>query len=156
MGYTHYLTLKTSPTAEQFENIRSAIRKLVNAAKAEGIIIRGWDGNGEPELDERIAFNGDGASGEDHETFIFRPDMRSFYFCKTARKPYDLIVTASYLVIRMYMPDAEISSDGGPKGFWDGMCFASKVLGWNSDVSIPYSDGRVVIRADGVTEVVDG
>jgi hypothetical protein len=54
------------------------------------------------------------------------------------------------------MPDANISGDGGAEGFVDGFRFAADVLGWNSDVSIPYGDGKVVIRRKGVTEVVDG
>jgi hypothetical protein len=75
-----------------------------------------------PKVDnEMIRFNGVGNEG--HETFIMfkkKPvekicsdKSRYFYFCKTARKPYDLAVCLVLLSLVQNAPKSvEISSDG--------------------------------------------
>ena len=65
-----------------------------------------------PVVDEtKIFFNGKGDAG--HETFVFQPDSREdFAFCKTASKPYDLPVCEILLVLKAYMPNLGIGSDG--------------------------------------------
>jgi hypothetical protein len=158
MGFTRYIDIPTPPTDEQFDNIRNAIRRIIDAAMNDGIVICGWDGTSEPEFDQRIAFNGCKLMpGQSGETFSFSKNPNSWEkFCKTGQRPYDVVVAASYILIKWFMPDVKISGDGGPQTYIDGFRLAARVLGWNSDVSIPYGDGRFVIRREGVTEVVDG
>jgi hypothetical protein len=75
------------------------------------------DGLGEElgkwEADTQIVrFNG---YGEDsHETFLFSIDgADSFNFCKTARKPYDAVVTACLIHMKeIYGALVDIGSDG--------------------------------------------
>lgn len=96
--------------------------------KDEPLLIRGGDGKGEPHItDTIIRFNGDESTGMDHETFIlelfdmsFNYDQEQmskdgvFSFCKTARKPYDLLVCISLMVAKHHLgKDFKISSDGG-------------------------------------------
>lgn len=79
----------------------------------------------EPQVDYRgIHLNGDAEDG--HETFAFKLREVSREFCKTARKPYDLPVCEMLLVLKAYLPNFVLSSDGfsgyaeEPKidGFW--------------------------------------
>jgi len=81
-----------------------------------------------PEVsNEMIRFNG--VNGEGHETFIFFKKMpkeissdkssRHFYFCKTARKPYDLAVCLVLLSLAQHAPKSvELGSDGDWDGEW--------------------------------------
>ena len=50
----------------------------------------------------------------DHETFLLtRKDSGNFNFCKTARKPYDLMVCAVLFLAKYHLKDKiKISSDG--------------------------------------------
>ena len=66
-----------------------------------------------------IRFNGIGEAG--HETFLFHNRKKQdpegygdpcFAFCKTARKPYDIVVCEVLLVLKRYMPNLEVGSDG--------------------------------------------
>ena len=71
-------------------------------------------------INQAICFNGDEKNGLDHETFYlerreYKDFSRSntFSFCKTARKPYDLLVCAVLILIHTYAPESRyISSDG--------------------------------------------
>ena len=94
MGYTRYW--KTTENKYDADAINT-IKNIIKIAKEDyGIIIRGPDGFGEPIInDDYIALNGDGENNLEHETFLIengKPD--EFNFCKTARKPYDLVVNA--------------------------------------------------------------
>jgi hypothetical protein len=94
MGYTRYW--KTTENRYDADAINT-IKNIIQIAKEDyGIIIRGPDGFGEPIInDDYIALNGDRENNLEHETFLIengQPD--EFNFCKTARKPYDLVVNA--------------------------------------------------------------
>lgn len=85
----------------------------------KGIKICGGLGEGKPIFNEtEIWFNGDASEHLDHETFSihwFRPTTSGKYndFCKTARKPYDLLVCFALLTFAEIFPEAfEFSSDG--------------------------------------------
>lgn len=137
MGYTHYWQYKP----ESIEPAQAMIlcqdaRHIIEFC---GVAITGWRESGEfaPEFnpENRLAFNG---LGEDngHETFAFyfhppqepesdeesynkyryekfiENDRQLWEFCKTARKPYDAVVTAVLLRARDIIPTIEIDSDG--------------------------------------------
>ena len=84
-----------------------------------------------PEVGEnRIKFNGIGEDG--HETFIInREDDEDFEFCKTARKPYDKIVTAILALAKHHLVIPNISSDGTSNDWDEGVDYASKILNKN-------------------------
>jgi hypothetical protein len=118
----------------------------------EELIVCGSDGTGEPIItDELVSFNGNAslagnADTDDlsHETFYIprihepqdwqTPDGqgRYFDFCKTARKPYDLAVTAALITLRYHFPDPEIaiSSDGTAEDWQQGLTFCRATLGY--------------------------
>jgi hypothetical protein len=81
---------------------------------SEPIKLCGGMGDGEPEFSEKqINFNGDGEHGLDHETFRIVFDSPEWDFCKTARKPYDMVVCLCLISMKNNIPDGfEYSSDG--------------------------------------------
>jgi len=128
MGYTHYYFTLGKHDPEKWASIfpqLSTDAALLIAAS--GVSIKGSGGDGEPVLTEDIiAINGDARGGDEHESFVLcRNAQRNGSCCKTARKPYDDVITAiliraSQLLGREYMVESgrdrkEISSDGD----WD-------------------------------------
>ncbi len=121
MGYTHYWNQKRDVAENEWDCIKTGyhhMHALLPLSK-QGPILRGWDGNGMPEVNDNIiAFNGDASVGHDHETFrITRLMEDDFTFCKTAIKPYDLAVMVMLLIVSECAPGAfDISSDGDMRG----------------------------------------
>jgi hypothetical protein len=126
MGYTHYWQHGHDFKSEQWADVA---RFAADAIAKSGVVITGWDGSNGPLINaDEISFNGQGEDG--HETFrITRlkrelmdyeaddkadPDAPRFDFCKTARKPYDVVVVAILLYIHALTGTdvMEISSDG--------------------------------------------
>ena len=72
----------------------------------------GGNGEGEPVFDPNgIIFNGDDSIDLAHETFAVYPKPFND-FCKTARKPYDLMVCAVLLSMKRHMINFSFTSDG--------------------------------------------
>ena len=156
MGYTHYWYLnKQSEEVKEVNGINGSqfgratidIGKIIDASR---VLLAGWDGNGEPEVNvDKVSFNGIGDDG--HETFVFQrfgtqkdrqsplsPEdaYKDFAFCKTAQKPYDIIVVACLAVADQVIGDGiEVSTDGDVDDWDKGVAFASRVLG--RDVPVP-------------------
>lgn len=71
-------------------------------------------------VDEVIQFNGDESKDLSHEDFyLIRKEKKghkfsgTLTFCKTNRKPYDLLVCATLILVHTYAPNSrDISSDG--------------------------------------------
>jgi len=115
MGYTHYWQFHNgTPIDEDTRRVCSKLKEAVEFAIKEGYDIAGYDGSGEPRLEEmKIGFNGRG--DDHHETFLFH-DPDGFNFCKTARKPYDAVVCLCLLVMKDSLGSGiRVSSDGD----WD-------------------------------------
>lgn len=135
MGYTHYWSQTKNLSPAAMNQIGNALRKINDATE---VLIGGWDGTGEPDLTlETVGFNGVGNDG--HETFRINavrelpyegadPARLGWAFCKTASKPYDVVVTAM-LTILAAKHGFKVSSDGGPGDWEDGVKLASKALG---------------------------
>jgi hypothetical protein len=115
MGYTHYYTVNSEATAEQYEAFLADAHEIIRTAEIyRGIALaNGWgDKLGEWQADtDAVIFNG--FNLESHETFSMTPNTVGFNFCKTAYKPYDAVVTACLIALKdAYGDDVEISSDG--------------------------------------------
>lgn len=140
MEYTHYWTYnpKAIKDTEELRKKFLVARNVIKVAK--GIIsrnpfihkgqaggyyddvpckIKGGLGKGTPMINEsQIWFNGDEKIGMDHETFDIKwyPEGGSVKdFCKTNRKPYDLLVCVSLLAFKHAFNDTNVftfSSDG--------------------------------------------
>jgi len=126
MGYTHYWRQQRDFTDNEWQDLTArvtmALKALPDRTETAGgyhagdpLKICGGMGEGEPVIDgERIWFNGDESADLDHETFnLEKVKDSSFDFCKTARKPYDLLVTVVLVLADMGAPGAlHVSSDG--------------------------------------------
>jgi hypothetical protein len=128
MGYSHYLDGKIECSPMRWAKILEDIRAVVAEAKvplADG----NGDGGTSPEFSEKaICFNGVDAQG--HETFHVENGMRGFHFCKTAQKPYDIIVCACLIILHEYIPTIKVSSDGNAVEWQSAVDLCQKVLGY--------------------------
>lgn len=126
MGYTHYWKYKKTIPIKAWKKIIKDCQYLAECAKETGIEINGCFKFREAQFtDDYIWFNGgsaanrtkdsDGDFNNDielaHETFVFKREKPND-FCKTYRKPYDLLVSACLIIIKCYAPGVGISSDG--------------------------------------------
>lgn len=123
MGYTHYWEYKpdaikdTEKLRKRFKRASKLIKKFaefITINKSEVYKICGGLGEGKPIFNEsEIWFNGDSAQNLDHETFNIHWYKSGMKFCKTARKPYDLLVCFALLTFAEILPEAfTFSSDG--------------------------------------------
>lgn len=112
MGYTRYWKTNGKKFTKEFVNLN---RLVVYIAKQKyGIVIRGGLGEDKPIINmERIWLNGDKSKGLDHETYhLMSEENLAFNFCKTARKPYDLVVNALLRIAKEYGYVENVSDDG--------------------------------------------
>lgn len=116
MGYTHYYTINESFTENEVKECNELITKILNTTS---VSIHGSSGTGSPVItSDYISLNGEDMTDESHETFYVAyhlgPTQTSqFEFCKTARKPYDEVVTACLIAIKHVVNNKiDISSDG--------------------------------------------
>ena len=142
MGYTHYFKNKGHEDdkinfLKVLDDTRKMIENLPEFSSSAGgyygdkpIKLRGFDGSGEPVLnDDMIGFNGDGEFNLDHETFFVTPSATDFDFCKTARKPYDLMVCGVLISMKKHLKNFSYSSDGDKKDWKPAKNFYKKVCG---------------------------
>lgn len=129
MGYTHYYTQNRILTDREWQDLTIIFHHMLNHLPAHSqsaggyfadypLTIHDGYGTGQPEVNGRsLVFNGDDSNDMAHETFYINRNGRGFHFCKTARKPYDLIVCAVLLVLCEVAPAAfDMSSDGDMAG----------------------------------------
>jgi len=137
MGYTSYLsrtkTLDKKTWKKFLEEVKLIYNQLPKVSYNAGghykdseLVIKGGNGEGEPIFnDNLICFNGSNQNDLSHETFVIErkfkpnnwqdPDDKGRYvtFCKTARKPYDLLVCLCLISVKYFYGDKiEVSSDG--------------------------------------------
>ena len=117
MGYTHYFKQIKRMPVESKKVAMANIQKIVADAYDADLIQREYDDIQKPVANSRIVrFNGIGDDG--HETFYLSPNTTKeidvFNFCKTARKPYDVVVTACLIALMLETTSEywNISSDG--------------------------------------------
>lgn len=131
MGYTHYPQQLRDLTDDEWQEASEDIRTILAYVENEqGVPLRGWDGTGRPEFNAtRIAFNGAGEN--EHETFnVYRQarDNEWGMSCKTARKPYDIAVTAILCYLCSITETHDATSDGYGRDFLAGLELARQAL----------------------------
>lgn len=105
MGYTHYWRGISIFTPEFISDVYRIIEE-------SGIPVAGPMGTDAPEIDiEGILLNGV-APEDDYETFSLDAGSIEFNFCKTARRPYDTVITTVLLRQAHYSEAFRIDSDG--------------------------------------------
>lgn len=122
MGYTHYWRHNFNEALNKQENYAKCIEDMMKIVEHNKAIL-----NVEENDEYDIFFNGIG--DDEHETFVF-PPKEEFDFCKTAHKPYDIVVVACLAVAKDIFSDKfRTSSDGEPEDWEAGVRMASEVLG---------------------------
>ena len=114
MGYTNFWHQHNDFTDEQWKSIKQEYDYIKEVCK--DIIVD------ETTKTNEIVFNGIGE--QSHETFVLKKDAKpfnykkdyedqdiSFYFCKTAMKPYDIAVRYMLTQIQRICEDFSISRD---------------------------------------------
>ena len=143
MGFTHYFGHKKTSKINWALIVEDCKKLRVKLPK--DIYIDGCFAHPEAQFTDKIIhFNGSdkdfkweqrekGESPENrHETFVLKQEgSNGFTFCKTARKPYDLLVCACLLVYKHHSPKTmELSSDGESEDWADAEKFVKDVLGY--------------------------
>ena len=163
MGYTHYWrfhrdNMKTEKLRQTFKKASEEIQKLyenlplfpktgyyTEIRTDHGIHIRGGLGEGLPIINEtEIWFNGEIKLDMDHETFSINwKDEEAFGFCKTARKPYDLLVCLSLLsFLNHYGSEIfQLSSDGDASEWQEAVDLYNDITG--KGISNPFETAEV-------------
>jgi hypothetical protein len=140
MGYTHYWTQTRDFTRDEWVQIHEDMEALLKDVQhVQGIPLANGMGDPgtSPEVtDQKIWFNG--AGDEACETFCLyrvRPpkepgERRGWDFCKTARRPYDLAVTAALCHLASVTDPIShsVGSDGNGRDFLDGLAEARRAL----------------------------
>lgn len=134
MGYTHYWGIKkvkgmTKVLEDRYQKAILECQKVCNAAYKEFGGLSGYSAHTKPGVYGGINLNGKGEDG--HETFIFREHFNENEgnFCKTARKPYDLVVTTCLAILKYRLGEAiYVSSDGDASDWTNGVAYARKIL----------------------------
>lgn len=133
MGYTHYWTQKDSFTPAEWVTIAQDVETILTTAQADSLILA--SGVGDRVIEPRAAigkgevyFNG--YEDDSHETFVLDRLEKGWSFCKTARKPYDVAVTAILAYLEGAHPDKfSVGSDGTPQDWEAGIALLKKALG---------------------------
>jgi len=153
MGYTHYYYVSEIFDATVFKKVVDDFRKLLKPISDKGIVLANGMGEGTPIIeDNEIIFNGVGELS--HETFSLEQkletvmtrgdgtqynldpheDGKYFQFTKTARKPYDIAVTACLVIAKHHFGEKiRLSSDGSNQEWNDGKKLCQEVLGYGQD-----------------------
>lgn len=148
MGYTNYWY---RPRVLDLPTFQAAVADCVKMRAHLAVPI--VDGHGTPGTEatfssDEVTFNGPGEQG--HETFMierdFQPEFRQeqpdgflFDFCKTARKPYDVVCQCCLIVFKHHFGDNfRVASDGATDNEWvraKGAC--QRILGYGADFKLP-------------------
>lgn len=138
MGYTHYWTQTRSFTKEEWIEVSADLAEILSYVENDlGVPLANGMGDGgtRPEFTGSIIqFNGVG--DDSHETFTVDLKRTRLYpgatlggsFCKTARKPYDIAVTACLCYLSSVAGAFSVSSDGSGSDFVLGLDAARKAL----------------------------
>lgn len=134
MGWTHHWSRPTELPAELFA---AAVRDWQRIQGATTVPLAGFDGTGEPQVDEEhIVFNG--AAPQCCEPFEIarvefdrRGDPAVMSFCKTESMPYDVCVQAALIVLKHHLGDLiTVTSDGNDDDWHSGRQLVCDALGY--------------------------
>jgi hypothetical protein len=134
MGYTHYWEHEEL-SADVFAEFSKKAKQLALASNIPLADYMGEKGTRPMFRAEHIVLNGVGENS--HESFVLGREGTLFTFCKTARKPYDTLVTAILCLAEGLFPNGtwDISSDGGAEEWKEGLELAKTI---DPGATIPY------------------
>lgn len=128
MGYTHYFSSR-AVSERNFKKLTSDMKKVekfikTNEIVAEisednlpSVVVELYDGFGENKGvqygKDYFTFNGSEENDLGHENLVIQLGGDGG-FCKTARKPYDIVVCLMLISLKYHMKSSVIRSDGKP------------------------------------------
>lgn len=142
MGYTHYWRQKSAPTEEQWNNICTDFNKLCFGPFLDKPfpIQRESDDSDRPLVsDNLIVFNGIGSDA--HETMHFARNALGFGFCKTKKKPYNMVVVLLLILAYNLAEDVWLITSDGDQDDW------LPVLDWMNSIGTGYYQMPATISA---------
>ena len=144
MSYGHYWGRPRTISDTAFSSIVADVRAVIARVAPTfglfgGIKVRGATGRGRPLLDaDHICFNGNPG----RETFWIAKDFHAKYpertpgddgfywdFVKTSELPYDAVVVAALTALKVHVPEARLSSDGGEEEWAPGIALYRDATG---------------------------
>lgn len=133
MGYTHYWTFEGPTTGKKMDKAIADCNKIANASP---VPLGNGHGEDEPVLRKgKCLFNGVG--DDSHEGFGLEMGDTGFEFCKTAQKPYDVVVTACLIALQYHLgAGVKLGSDGSNDEWQDGAALCHEVLGYGGDFTL--------------------
>ena len=123
MGYTHYFEQQRDLNNCEWVKLKEQFIQLVKNNE-DAVILKDCYIS-----DDIIKFNG--IDDLEHETMILTKEGVGWSFCKTARKPYDRVVSGLLILVSVTAPNAfRISSDGdiGDEEWVYGTVEAGKII----------------------------
>lgn len=144
MGYTHYWSLRGDVSEEEWRELLPDIDRIVSlgatlrslslAITAKFILAPGTSGS--PRA-TRTFYEINGVDEDEHEPFTLPLGNG---FCKTAGKPYDVVVTAILAFLKTRLGDRlSVRSDGNEKDWKEGLLLAAACHG----ETVPWPVDRV-------------
>ena len=124
MGYTHYWEPPKIKDGN-FAKFSQACKAAFCEVQKLGVKVAFELDSSRPPSFTREAVRFNGVGDEGHETFYVSPHDRS-WFCKTARKPYDILVVACLCLLE-HITGATVSSDGDREDWLAGWEIAKTV-----------------------------
>ena len=127
MGYSHYYEPSSKHiTQEQWDKFLIRVKRLIKAspvALGNGV---GEEGTAPIIKDNEILLNGIGDNA--HKTFHLAFNNKEWDFTKTARQPYDVVVTA-ILILAQNDLGYSVRSDGYREEWQDGLDTVHELFG---------------------------
>lgn len=134
MGYTHYWTMNEGKKVSR-KQLKEAIGVMAQIVSSKSRILAGWDGTGKPIAEDgSINFNGIGDYNRCENFLIDTKWNGDFQFCKTARRPYDVVVVACLAVLNHFVKNVVVTSDGDTDEWKEGIALAKKFV---PDIATP-------------------
>jgi hypothetical protein len=142
LGYTHYYCRPQELDQETFNKAIKDCKSVIEASKIP-VAFEFDDPNKPPELSEdQLHLNGVDSDG--HETFVIPKyfcgrivDGDCFDFCKTSRKPYDLVVMVCLVVFKHHFGDKfVVRSDGYSEEWEPARILCQNTLGYGAEFKL--------------------
>jgi hypothetical protein len=120
MGYTHGWAQTRPFTDLEWAAVRRDISRICRLAGAFLQLSGPAPGNGP------LVVDGIGEDG--YETFRLCQNGREHAFCKTERRPFDVVVTASLCYLASVWGNYDVHGDGNEEDFAAGLALARQAL----------------------------
>jgi hypothetical protein len=136
LGFTHYFEIVNKKGMTQVNEMKYSkaildCQRIVRHYYKENGGLSGYTAHSPIGAYGGLKVNGKG--NDAHEDFTMREhfaENEGFNFCKTARKPYDMVVVACLAVLAHRLGDAfKVSSDGEANEWTEGVRLARDVTG---------------------------